>query len=66
MGTQREPELPLQDDIRRYSSWYVPGREGSPDAQQLRAHWKTLATSSTKATWQRGVFSRRTKFGKAG
>ena len=36
MGTHREPQLPLQDDIRRYELWVRTGLEGSPGAQQLR------------------------------
>lgn len=36
MGTHREPELPLQDDIRRYEQLVRAGREDGADAQQLR------------------------------
>ena len=37
MGTQREPELPLQEDIRSYEQLVRAGQEGSPEAQEMRA-----------------------------
>lgn len=38
MGTHREPELPLQNDIRRYEQLVRCGQENSVDAQHLRTH----------------------------
>lgn len=36
MGTQREPELPLKDDIRRYEQLIRAGQELDPEAIKLR------------------------------
>ncbi|MCK2127242.1 AAA family ATPase [Thauera aromatica] len=66
MGTQREPELPLQDDIRRYEQLVRTGQEGSPDAQQLRDTLEKAGYQfheSDLATWR---FLAARKFGKAG
>jgi len=66
MGTQREPELPLQDDIRRYEQLVRTGQEGSPDAQQLRDTLENAGYQfheSDLATWR---FLAARKFGKAG
>lgn len=37
MGTQREPELPLQDDIRAFEQLVRAGQEASAEAQEMRA-----------------------------
>lgn len=66
MGTQREPELPLQDDIRRYEQLVRTGQERSPDAQQLRDTLENAGYQfheSDLATWR---FLAARKFGKAG
>lgn len=64
MGTQREPELALQDDIRRYELLVRSGREASAEAEALHEKlvqqgyqfhdsdlttWRFLATRSSKA-----------------
>ncbi len=36
MGTQREPELPLQEDIRAFEQRVRAGQEASPEAQKIR------------------------------
>lgn len=36
MGTHREPQLELQDDIRQYEQWVRAGQEQTPEAQSLR------------------------------
>ena len=55
MGTQREPELPLQDDIRRYEKLVRTGQEASLDAQQLRDTLENAGYQfheSDLATWR--------------
>lgn len=55
MGAHREPELPLQNDIRRYEQWVRVGREDNPDAKQLRAELETAGYQfhdSDLATWR--------------
>lgn len=66
MGTQREPELPLQDDIRRYEQLVRTGQEDSADAQQLRGTLENAGYQfhdSDLATWR---FLAARKSGKAG
>lgn len=66
MGTHREPELPLQDDIRRYEQLVRAGLEDSSDAQQLRDTLKNAGYQfheSDLATWR---FLAARKSGKAG
>ncbi|NMG16418.1 AAA family ATPase [Aromatoleum bremense] len=66
MGTQREPELPLQDDIRRYEQLVRTGQEPSPDAQKLRDSLENAGYQfhdSDLATWR---FLAARKLGKAG
>jgi len=66
MGTQREPELPMQDDIRRYEQLVRTGQESSPDAQQLRDTLENAGYQfheSDLATWR---FLAARKSGKAG
>ncbi|XKF16601.1 AAA family ATPase [Halomonas sp. BLK-85] len=36
MGTQREPELPLQEDVRAFEQWVRAGEETSSEAQEIR------------------------------
>lgn len=55
MGTQREPQLPLQDDIRRYEKLVRTGQECSPDAQRLRDTLENAGYQfheSDLATWR--------------
>ena len=55
MGTHREPELPLQDDIRRYEQLVRAGLEDSSDAQQLRDTLENAGYQfheSDLATWR--------------
>ena len=63
MGTQREPELPLQDDILRYEQLVRSGQEDHAEAQQLREtledagyqfHESDLATWRFLATRKQG------------
>ena len=55
MGTHREPQLDLQDDIRQYEQWVRAGQEHTPEAKSLRA---TLAKAgyqfheSDLTTWR--------------
>lgn len=66
MGTHREPELPLQDDIRRYEQLVRAGLEDSSDAQQLRDTLENAGYQfheSDLATWR---FLAARKSGKAG
>lgn len=66
MGTHREPELPLQDDIRLYEQLVRAGQETSPDAQQLRDTLENAGYQfheSDLATWR---FLAARKSGKAG
>lgn len=66
MGTHREPELPIQDDIRRYEQWVRAGQENSPDARQLRGELEQAGYQfheSDLATWR---FLAARKSGKAG
>jgi predicted ATP-binding protein involved in virulence len=66
MGTHREPELPLQDDIRRYEQLVRTGHESSTDAQQLRNTLECAGYQfhdSDLATWR---FLAARKSGRAG
>lgn len=66
MGTQREPELRMQDDIRRYEQWVRAGQENSPDARQLRGELEQAGYQfheSDLATWR---FLAARKSGKVG
>lgn len=66
MGTQREPELPLQDDIRRYEQLVRSGQEFNPGAQQLRDSLESAGYQfheSDLATWR---FLAARKSGRAG
>lgn len=66
MGTQREPELPMQNDIRRYEQLVRAGQETSSDAQQLRDTLENAGYQfhdSDLATWR---FLAARKLGKAG
>lgn len=55
MGTHREPQLELQDDIRQYEQWVRAGQEYTPEAQIL---FTTLAQAgyqfheSDLTTWR--------------
>lgn len=42
MGTHREPELAVQDDIRRYEQLVRAGKEQETDTQALRVHLEQL------------------------
>ena len=55
MGTHREPEIPLQDDIRRYEQLVRTGQEHSAQAQQLRSLLEQQGYqfhASDLATWR--------------
>lgn len=55
MGTHREPEIPLQDDIRRYEQLVRTGQEHSTQAQQLRGVLENQGYqfhASDLATWR--------------
>ena len=55
MGTHREPQLPLQEDIRHYEQLVREGEEHTPTAQDLRTRLQQTGYqfhASDLATWR--------------